>query len=247
MRLGIFGSGRLGAAIAAAAREAADLDLVWQVDTGRPGLDLAFETAAPVDVALEATVAEAVPERIAWAQARGVVLVVGTTGWHLEDLAARLAGRPAVMIAPNFSLTVALVARFATILGAFADQAPDRDPYLLEHHHRLKADAPSGTAIRLAEALLAGSRRKTHWSVGGQAPEALNVAVVRAGSEFGRHTVAFHSPAESLDITHRAHSRALFAEGALQAARWAAGRTGLLTMDDFASERLDPLFRQVLR
>lgn len=238
MRLGLFGTGRLGSAIAQAAREAPDVDLVWQVDREAPAL--------PVDVAIEATVAEAVPDRLAWALAQGVPLVIGTTGWQMPDLEARVGARIGVLVSPNFSLSVALMARFATILGAYAALDPRRDPYVLEHHHRLKADAPSGTALRLAEAVLRGCPRKTSWSLGGHAPEQLHVGVVRAGAECGTHVVAFDAPEETFELTHRARSRQVFGEGALGAARWIQGRKGCFTMDDLAADLLDPLFRQVL-
>ncbi len=239
MRLGLFGTGRLGSAMAEAAREASDLELKWQVDLEVP-------PAIPVDLVLEATVAEAVPNRVTWALEHGVDLVIGTTGWSLPDLRERIGDRIGVLVSPNFSLTVALMARFSRILGAYAALAPDRDPYVLEHHHRLKADAPSGTAIRLAQAVLAGCSRKSTWAVGGQAPEQLNVGVLRAGSEFGRHTVGFDGLHETFELTHRARSRRVFAEGALAAARFVRGRKGVHTMDDVASDLLDPLFRQVL-
>lgn len=239
MRLGLFGTGRLGTAIGEAAREASDLELAWQVDLQAP-------PEGPVDVAIEATVAEAVEARLDWALSQGVDLVVGTTGWSLPDLEARIGDRIGVLVSPNFSLTVALMARFSRILGAYAALEADRDPYVLDHHHRLKADAPSGTAIRLAQAVLAGCPRKAGWSVGGHAPEQLNVAVLRAGSEFGRHTVGFDAPFETFELTHHARSRRVFAEGALAAARFLKGRKGLFTMDDLAADLLDPIFRQVL-
>ncbi len=239
MRLGLFGTGRLGSAIADAAREASNVDLAWQVDLQAPP-----DTA--VDVAIDATVAEAVSRRVDWAVEHGVDLVIGTTGWTLPDLEASIDGRIGVLVSPNFSLTVALMARFSRILGAYASVDADRDPYVLDHHHRLKADAPSGTALRLAQSVLTGCPRKSGWSVGGHAPEQLNVAVLRAGSEFGRHTVGFDAPFETFEITHHARSRRVFAEGALAAARFLKGRKGLFTMDDLAADLLDPLFQQVL-
>ena len=233
-RLGLFGRGRLGAAIAEAAR-ASGLPLAWQA--GREDAP-----SGPVDVAIDASAAGAVEAHLDWALATGSDLVIGTTGWSLPDLEARLQGRIGVLVASNFSLSVALLTRFATVLGRFAALDPARDPYLFEHHHRLKADAPSGTAKTLAAALLVGCPRKTEWTLGPAAPHQLSLGVLRAGAEFGTHTVGLDSPAEVLELTHRARSRAPFAEGALAAARWLRGRKGLFTMDDFAREALDPLF-----
>jgi 4-hydroxy-tetrahydrodipicolinate reductase len=234
LRIGLFGRGRLAAAIVEAAR-AAGTPLAWQAGRGEaPG--------GPVDVAIDASVADAVEAHLDWALATGTGLVIGTTGWSLPDFDARVGGRIGVLAASNFSLAVALLARLATVLGRFAALDPARDPYLAEHHHRLKADAPSGTAKTLAAALLAGCPRKTAWTLGPPAPHQLSVAVLRAGAEFGTHTVGLDSPAEVLELTHRARSRAPFAEGALAAARWLRGRKGCFTMDDLAREVLDPLF-----
>jgi 4-hydroxy-tetrahydrodipicolinate reductase len=160
----------------------------------------------------------------------------------MPDLKARVGDRIGVLVSSNFSLTVALMARLSTVLGRFAALDPARDPYLLEHHHRLKADAPSGTAKTLAAALMAGCPRKTEWTLGAPAPHQLSVGVLRAGAEFGTHTVGLDAPAEVLRLTHVARSRAPFAQGALQAARWLQGRKGVFTMEDLAADRLDPLF-----
>ena len=178
-----------------------------------------------------------------WALETGTDLVVGTTGWAIPDLEARIRGRIAVLTSPNFSLAVALMARLSLVLGRFAALDPDLDPFISDHHHRLKADAPSGTAKRLAAAVLAGCPRKTGWTMGTPAADQLSVSVLRAGAEFGAHTVGLDGPAEVLELTHRARTRAVFARGALLSARWVRGRKGLFTFDDCAKEILDPLFR----
>jgi len=234
MRIGIFGRGRLGSAIAQAAREAEDLDLAWVL--GREG------APTRVDLAIDASAADAVPGHLQWALETGADLVIGTTGWEIPDLEARCRDRIAVLTAPNFSLAVALMARLSQVLGRFAALDGDLDPYILEHHHNRKADAPSGTARRLAEAVLEGCPRKTEWTLGTPAPHQLSVAVIRAGAEFGSHLVGLDGPAETLHIAHQARSRAVFAQGALRAARWVRGRKGLHTFDACARETLDPLF-----
>lgn len=200
-----------------------DVQLEWQVWDDAP-------EAAPVDVAIDATVGEAVPRRLQWAMDHCTPLVIGTTGWMPTEALEQAAASVGVLVAPNFSITVALVARFAAVLGRYARLQPDRDLYLVEHHHRAKVDAPSGTARRLLKAMGAADRTA--------------IAVLRAGVNVGRHTVGFDSPAESLEIQHQAHSRRLFAEGALEAARYLRDRKGLHTMDDLAAAILDPLFEQ---
>lgn len=231
LRIGLFGKGRLGAAIAARAGDA----LCWNVTRQAP--------PGPADVAIEASSGEVVGDRLTWAIATGTPLVIGSTGYDLPDLAARIGDRIGVVTAPNFSLGVALLRRFSLVLARFADRDPQRDPYIVEHHHARKHDAPSGTARLLAETMLAGCARKTSWSLGGPlAPGELSVAAIRAGSTYSEHRVGIDAPAEVIELVHTARSAAAFADGALAAAKWIHRRRGVFTMDDVAADVLDPLF-----
>ena len=237
MRLGLFGKGRLGSAVLAQAAELPGCSVAWAAGRDdRPGV--------PVDVALDISAAGAVEPHLAWALETGTDLVIGATGWTWEpsELERRVDGRIGLLVASNFSLTVAFMARMAEALGRFAALEPSRDPYVFEHHHRLKADAPSGTALILARAVMRGCPRKREWTIGSARPEQLSLGVLRAGSAFGLHRVGLDAPAETLEITHSARSRVPFAEGALEACRWIRGRKGLFTMDHLASDLLDPLF-----
>lgn len=238
MKLGIFGTGRLGSAIA----EAAGPQLAWSVHRGPA-------PAESVDAAIEASVGAAVPERVDWAIETGTPLLIGATGWSIPDLATRVGDRTAILVAPNFSLTVALYARLSLVLARFAALDADTDPYLVEHHHARKRDAPSGTAAQLAATLLKGCPRKTEWvipAVGAPlAPQQLNVSSIRAGHTYSSHTVGLDSPGETLELTHAARSPKPYADGALKAAAWILGRRGVFTMDQVAADLLDPLFREV--
>jgi 4-hydroxy-tetrahydrodipicolinate reductase len=231
--IGIFGRGRLGAAIAAAAGPT----LAWHV---------AREDAPStrVDAAIEAASGSAVLRRLEWALATRTPLVIGSTGWEIPDLAERVGDRIGVVVAPNFSLTVALLRRLSTVLGRYGALDPTRDPYLVEHHHARKQDAPSGTAKLLARTLLDACPRKTGWVVGGPvAPEQLSIAVIRGGTTYSTHTVGLDCPAEVLELHHASRSAAAYADGALAAARWIRGRSGVHTFDAVAADTLDPLFR----
>ncbi len=232
MRVGLFGRGRLGGAIARAAGPA----LAWQVMREAPPPER-------VDVVVDASTAAAVPAHVDWALASGTDLVIAATGWTLPDLEARVGDRIGVLVAPNLALGAALARRFALVLGRWAALDVERDPWLLEHHHRAKTDAPSGTARALAEALLTGCPRKRSWRLGSVAPDELSVAVLRAGTEVGTHTFGVDAPFESFEISHRARSRELFGQGALAAAGFVHGRRGLFGIDDLAAAVLDPLFR----
>lgn len=238
VRIGVFGKGRLGSAIA----EAAGVDLAWQVSREAP-------PAEKADAAIEASAAAAVPARLDWALATGTPLLIGTTGWSIPDLKERVGDRTAVLVAPNFSLTVALYARLSLILARFAALDEDTDPYLVEHHHARKHDAPSGTAKQLAATLMKGCPRKTAWAIPAAgaplAPHHLNVSSVRAGHTYSSHTVGLDSPGETLELIHAARSAQPYADGALKAAAWLQGRRGVFTMDQVAADLLDPLFREV--
>lgn len=244
MRIGVFGRGRLGSAIAAAAA-GAGVTVAWQ--TGRDGGPAGRDDA--VDAAIDASAAPAVAAHLAWAIETGTDLVIGVTGFEVPDLRARVGSRIGAVVAPNFSLTVALLARLSLVLARHAAAAADRDLYLLEHHHARKADAPSGTAKLLASVLLKGCPRKTSWALarpGEPLPaDALSVGVLRAGHTYSSHVVGLDAPGEVVEISHAARSAAPYAEGALAAARWVRGRKGLHTMEDVAGALLDPLFREV--
>lgn len=246
LRIGIFGRGRLGSLVDAAVRGASDLELLWAVGRGAGdgagGLTQRSGTASgedlgPVDVAVDVSHADAVPAHLDWARRTGTDLVIGTTGWDGALLAPLRAGSPGigVLVAPNFSLSVALVRRLATVLGGYAVQAPEPvDLAVSETHHRAKVDAPSGTGASLREALASSS---------GRAAEEVATTSLRLGAVVGRHTVHYESASESMTLTHEAHTREVFAAGALAAARWVHRRPGIHDLDDWAGEHLDHLFR----
>lgn len=238
LRIGVFGRGRLGREIA----EAAGSHLAWVLGRGEhpPG---------PVDVAIEASHADVVPIHLDWALGHDADFLIGATGWAIPDLAERVGQRIGVVVAPNFSLTMALYARLSLVLARFAALDEDRDPYLVEHHHARKHDAPSGTAKQLAHTLMKGCPRKTSWvtpAVGlAVGPHQLNVSSIRAGHTYSSHTVGVDSPGEVLELHHAARNARPYADGALEAARWIRGRKGVFSMDQVAAELLEPLFAEI--
>lgn len=227
LTLGLLGTGRLGTAIRTLAEASDDLRVVWAV--GREGLPA---DAPGVDVAIDVSTAVAVPGHLRWARETGTDLVIGTTGWDPVLLRQHNDTGIRVLTAPNFSLGVALLRRLALALGGYAVHSPvPVDLAVTDTHHRHKVDAPSGTAIALREGLAQGALRR---------PDDVQVTSLRLGEVVGEHEVVAASALETLSLRHTAHSRDLFAAGALTAARWLAGRRdpGVYTLDDLAAEHL---------
>jgi 4-hydroxy-tetrahydrodipicolinate reductase len=175
------------------------------------------------DVIVDFSSAAGAVESAALAKRIGAALLVGTTGLSPEMISSlhKSARDIALLVAPNTSLGVAalsdLVRRAAKVLG------PEFSCSIIEAHHSAKKDAPSGTALRLGEAVRAG----------GAALDPKQIASIRGGDVVGEHTVRFAGPGEYIELTHRATSRDLFVRGALRAAQWLRGREpGWYTMED---------------
>lgn len=227
-RIGIIGSaGRMGQALVAAI-EAAGQTHAGGVDQGD---DLAALVAAS-DVFVDFSSPHALERNLDACVAAGKPIVVGTTGLEerhhfLIDDAAR---DIAVLQTGNTSLGVTMLA--ALVKQAANQLGDDWDIEILEMHHRHKVDAPSGTALLLAEAaaqgrnidLKAHSERGRDGITGARAAGAIGFASLRGGSVAGDHNVIFASDNERIELTHRAESRAVFASGAVKAALWLVGQ-----------------------
>jgi 4-hydroxy-tetrahydrodipicolinate reductase len=183
-------------------------------------------------VALDFSVPAAVAAHAEACAAAGVPLLVGATGLDAAALESlrRAARAIPVLLAPNTSVGVGLLAELSGI--AAAALGPDYDVEIHESHHRMKRDAPSGTALRLGE-IIAGSRGQTleqaavydrHGVHAPREPGSIGFSVLRAGDIVGEHTVVFAGAGERLELTHRATDREVFARGALRAAEWLSGR-----------------------
>ncbi len=172
---------------------------------------------------------------------RGVPLLVGTTGFGPEarSVLESASDRIPVLLAPNTSVGVAVLSRLVELAAAALGE--DFDTEISEAHHRMKRDAPSGTALALGEAIAATRGRglaevavyDRYGTTGSRAPGSIGFSVLRAGDIVGEHTVTFASQSERLELTHRAADRIVFARGALRAAEWLIGRPpGLYGMRD---------------
>lgn len=194
--------------------------------------DLAKALAAnPADVVIDFTTPEASAANARACADAKVALVVGSTGLTDEAKAevARAATKVPVVMSPNMSVGVNVVlevaAHLAKVLGAGFDVE------ILETHHRMKKDAPSGTALRLAEVIATAQGRTAddfctarQGQVGERPRNEIGIQALRGGDVVGEHTVFFLGEGERIELTHRATSRDQFAKGAVRAARWVVGR-----------------------
>jgi 4-hydroxy-tetrahydrodipicolinate reductase len=178
----------------------------------------------PVDVAIDFSVASAVPANVAELADARVNIVIGTTGWldreaSVKEVAAR-AGI-GVLASPNFALGMAVFAGAVRAAAREFARFEDVGAWIHEAHHATKKDAPSGTALSLKSAMEAAGYRRP-----------IDLSSTRAGSIPGTHTVGFDSPSETVTLTHGVRDRRVFAHGALEAAKWLKGRTGWFTIGD---------------
>ncbi|MEI7962777.1 MAG: 4-hydroxy-tetrahydrodipicolinate reductase [Verrucomicrobiota bacterium] len=238
----IYGSkGRMGQTLVRCVQEDPALDLAGTIDAGEP-LDHISECDAVIDFSH----AEATARILEKCVELGKIIVIGTTG-HNNELRDRIAAASAkipVIFSPNYSVGVNtlfwLTKKAAEILG------PDYDAEVIEIHHRLKKDAPSGTARRLVEVLdevkgldyEADTRHGRVGMPGERTRSEVGVHAVRGGDVVGDHTVLLATPGDRIELVHRASSRDTFARGALRAALWARDqKPGLYDMQDVLNLR----------
>jgi 4-hydroxy-tetrahydrodipicolinate reductase len=182
-----------------------------------------LERTGAVDVAIDFSQAGAVADNLTALASRNVNAVIGTTGWQADEAALReMVTRSGigVLASANFSLGVHIFRHLAA-QAARAFGAIDAGAWIHEAHHAAKQDAPSGTAL-----LLLGAMREAGYS------RNIDVSSTRAGSIPGTHVVGFDAAAETVTLTHTVRDRAVFARGALEAAKWLKGRRGWFGMGD---------------
>ncbi|MFN3392973.1 MAG: 4-hydroxy-tetrahydrodipicolinate reductase [Candidatus Thermochlorobacter sp.] len=243
MKIVLIGNGNMGKAIAALLAETQQHEIMAIFSSKDP---LRAEVLAEADACIDFTTATAFLENLPVLLQAKKPIVVGTTGWYnqLSEVEQKVqAANGALLYAPNFSLGVNLFLQLVKVAASLIAPFPEFDLALCEIHHTRKKDAPSGTALKAADHVLAALPRKTslRTSLTDSAPiqkEQLLVASLRLGSVFGKHTLHIDSPADELVLTHTAKSRRGFAEGALQAAEWLQGRQGFFSFDDFLAEKL---------
>lgn len=200
-----------------------------------------FEAAVKgADVVIDFTAPEATLEHLAAAEKLGKAVVIGTTGLNDAQLAkvGKASEKIPVLLSPNMSVGVNVMFKAAAEL---AKLVPGYDVEIIEMHHNQKKDAPSGTAMKLAQVIASALKRNLskvgvfgrEGITGPRKKEEIAVLAVRGGDIVGDHTVIFAGPGERLELTHRMQSRDTLAAGALVAAKWLAGKKpGLYSMSD---------------
>ena len=243
-------TGRMGTTLSRLVRDAKDLELVGATSRQGPpsmgeGVTVGNDLAQVLDtslaqVVIDFTSAEASVAHARLCAERGVAMVIGSTGFTPEsraEVAACTRSIP-VVLAPNTSVGVNVVILMAAELARVLGDGYDVE--VLEAHHRMKKDAPSGTALKLAEVLATALGRgqeeltfERHGQIGARPKKEIGVQTLRGGDVVGEHTVFFYGDGERIELTHRATSRDQFGLGALRAARWVTGRApGLYDMAD---------------
>jgi len=245
MKLALFGYGRMGRAVEEVARQRGhQITSILDEHSNPEGRGISERSLAGADVAIDFSSAGAVLPNVAAAAGLGTAVVVGTTGWE-ENLSVverivRDSGT-GLLYAPNFSVGMLTFARLVRRAGELANALDGYDVHLFEAHHRHKVDHPGGTARLLAQILLDTIDRKERWSTDlheGRPvpPELLQVSVARVGEVAGVHEVGIDGPDDRIVLRHEARGRLGFARGAVLAAEWLAGRSGIFTMEDLMEE-----------
>jgi 4-hydroxy-tetrahydrodipicolinate reductase len=253
LRIVITGAGgRMGTAINAAVRatpglalhaftERAGNPLVGAMLDGAPVVDSLAKALEGADAVIDFTMPEASLEHVKLCAEKKVPIVLGTTGFTPAQKAeiSSYATKTAVVFAPNMSVGVNVLLRIAAEVAQVLGD--DYDIEIVETHHRLKKDAPSGTALGLAESIAKAIEIdpvkdlvKTRDGFTGERPKrVIGVQTLRGGDVVGDHTVFFLGQGERIELTHKATSRSNFAQGAARAAKWIAGKpAGLYDMQD---------------
>ena len=219
LNLALLGNGKMGQAVAALAPQRGfAVRLILDENSNHDNQGITGASFKGVDVCVDFTTPEAAPENIRRVAALGCNMVVGTTGWYDQMEAVRQAVRQAgigLVYGANFSVGIQLFYRAAHDLAEIFSRYSAYQSYITEAHHQFKTDAPSGTALELKQRV-----------AGTLAPREPGIWSVRAGFIPGTHELGFDSEADTVILRHTARSRQGFAEGALYAARWVAGKKG---------------------
>jgi 4-hydroxy-tetrahydrodipicolinate reductase len=232
MKIVLIGYGKMGKTIEGIAQSRGH-EIHGRIDVG----DDFSLFDKPVDVAIEFTQPKAAVDNLKACFDKGIPVVCGTTGWleHKDEIENYCKNKNGTLLySSNFSLGVNLFFKLNEYLSKLMNRYNQYQVSIDETHHTQKKDAPSGTAITLAQGVITNLDRKKTWSLGAsENPNTLVINSFRIDPAPGTHVVKYSSEVDDIEITHTAHSREGFALGAVLVAEWLAGRKGIYTMDDF--------------
>ncbi len=240
LRIAVAGTGRMGEAIEACAHSRGHI-IIERFNRKNPVTEAAL--GCNPDVVIDFTQPEIVLSHITKYCKTNTAAVIGTTGWdnEIEEVQNLVCSHEATMLySSNYSLGIQILLRALHALGPLLDKLPEFDVAVHELHHTAKLDSPSGTAISLAVPLVETLQRKDRWGTPSTPyePSQLEVVSTRLGHVFGQHRVMIDGPADHIILEHTAKNRGGFALGAVRAAEWIQGRTGLLTLEDMLADWL---------
>jgi 4-hydroxy-tetrahydrodipicolinate reductase len=233
MKIALIGYGAMGRLVGnLAAAQGHEIAVTIDLDEANRGAEELAAMLRGCDVAIDFSIAEAVPKNSTACALAGVPMVVGTTGWqgHADEVRHNIESHNGALVyGANFSVGVQVFYRIAARAAEIFRSLDLYDPFIEEAHHKRKRDAPSGTALQLQKIAAAGLGRD------------IPVTSTRAGYIPGTHRMGFDSAADQITLTHTARSREGFAAGALLAAQWIAGRKGVYEF----SEVFDQILSEV--
>ncbi|QLG44082.1 4-hydroxy-tetrahydrodipicolinate reductase [Costertonia aggregata] len=227
MRIALFGYGKMGKMIEEIAKSR-NHNIVAKIDLDTTEIDY-----SQIDVAIDFSTPDAAFGNITNCFKKNIPVISGTTGWlqqYDEAIAVCKENKGAFIYASNFSLGVNIFFELNEYLSKMMQGLEQYTVHMEEIHHTQKLDAPSGTAITLAEGVTKNLDYEG-WTMGNE-PKKIPITSKREGNVPGTHSVTYHSAVDDIKIKHKAHGREGFALGAIVAAEWIIGRTGIFTMKD---------------
>lgn len=234
IKIALIGYGKMGKAIEAIALERGH-EIVLKIDVDNAA-DLTAANLQKADAAIEFTGPHSAFSNVMKCLEYGVPLVCGSTGWldRLDEAKAFcLQQNGCFLYASNFSVGVNIFFEINKRLAELMQPHADYEVSMEEIHHTQKKDAPSGTAVTLAEQVLAGLKRKDKWVNNETSnPRELSIISKRIDPAPGTHTVTYHSAIDTIGIVHTAHNRTGFATGAVLAAEFVKGKKGIFSMKE---------------
>lgn len=228
MNIALFGYGKMGKMIEQVAQQRGHA-IVAKVDVDTKNIDF-----SSMDVAIDFSMPNAAFGNISSCIENDIPIISGTTGWLQDyDKAVTLCKEKngAFIYASNFSLGVNVFFELNSYLATMMKNLEQYRVSMEEIHHTQKLDAPSGTAITLAEGIIQHSNYDA-WNLNQESEKEITIASKRIGNTPGTHTVAYESHVDGIEIKHTAHNREGFAQGAVIAAEWLVGKTGIFSMKD---------------